>query len=302
MSDRVNYINVAEIFDINPGLIDRTEIVKLELDESYQDPFNILITIHDVYKYPEKVKEYVESLTYTNSLEIVHAAPVVRSYGPISNHLSNELPPVLSTVYNRYFQTYPMRSTIGTFSYHSPQSIDYHLHHEGHFDRDPWLPQKILAGIIQLDDSFGTEILQYNNKHVHSMPSNSAYYPEGNMSHMKSVAVTTGGFNSISCYYSDILHRPYYAGATVGCKKRGRLVQNVFFDDVTESYIEKVRAEAYGELDNAISKILKFDSLYQNMVVASPKIYRTDDPLIEEWLTKKRKEGHYDISLKDHKE
>ena len=67
---------------------------------------------------------------------------------------------------------------------------------------------------------------------------NDNYYPEGNNSHYEHIITIGGEYNSAVFYYGSVLHRPHYSRASDEDLKRGRLIQNIWIDDVTEADIK----------------------------------------------------------------
>ena len=131
--NRINYINFQEIFPLKPGLKDRVELVKLDLGEDYPEPFNYFVTLHDVYLFPERVKEYAESLQYTNAASIVNYAPVSRTFGPISIVVYETLTEIINNVYGRHFTHFPL-DYLAMFSFISDDAMTWHRHNDGHYD------------------------------------------------------------------------------------------------------------------------------------------------------------------------
>ena len=71
---RITYKNLGEIFviEIEP------ENIKVGTIENYLPPFNKYVIIKNIYKYPDRVKEYAEACQYTNAERVVYSAPVLR--------------------------------------------------------------------------------------------------------------------------------------------------------------------------------------------------------------------------------
>jgi len=264
---RITYKNLGEIFVIEI----EAENIEVGTIENYLPPFNKYVIIKNIYKYPDRVKEYAESCQYTNAERVVYAAPVLRSFAPISNALGNTVIPALNESFKRKIidNRYVYRAT--QFSYHDPQSIKYHQHQEPHADGMNTLPllptfphmnsfdeymagqphastgkSDSIAGVIFLDETFGTEISinKKNMSYYRSKTSgtwglplpimfNDSYYPEGTDSHYEHIITLGGEYNSAVFYYGAVAHRPYYPGASDEDLKRGRLTHNIWFDDVT---------------------------------------------------------------------
>lgn len=271
---RITYRNLGEIFVIE---IDDTNIEVGTIDFGYDDsvegnltPFNRYVIIRNLYKYPDRVREYAEACQFTNYHSIVNRAPLLRTFAPISNVITEVVLPALCESFGRNIVQRPANAAIGftEFSYHDPKSIEFHKYDEPHVDsvsnffqflplhsefkfKTPG-PQKsddkilAMAGVIYLDETFGTEILvnknvsfyRSENTGIWGAPewnetSNDNYYPEGSNSHYESRIVIGGEYNSAAFYYGSVSHRPHYSGATEEDLKRGRLVQNIWIDDVT---------------------------------------------------------------------
>jgi len=265
--DRITYRNLGEIFVIEI----EAENIEVGTIENYLAPFNKYVIIKNIYKYPDRVKEYAESCQYTNTERVVHVAPVLRTFAPISNALGNTVIPALNESFKRRIvdNRYVYRAT--QFSYHDPQVIRYHQHQEPHADGMNSLPllptfphinsfdemmlgqphpstgtSESIAGVIFLDETFGTEI-SINKKNMSYYRSetsgtwglplpttfNNSYYPEGTDSHYEHIITLGGEYNSAVFYYGAVSHRPHYPGASDEDLKRGRLTHNVWFDDVT---------------------------------------------------------------------
>ena len=114
-----------------------------------QKPFNYFITLHDVYLFPERVKEYAESLQYTNAASIVNYAPVSRTYASISAVVTETLTEIIGNVYGRHFTHYP-QDYIAMFSFMSDDAMTFHRHNDGHFDIQD-NDEKILNGVLHLE-------------------------------------------------------------------------------------------------------------------------------------------------------
>ena len=303
LANRINYCNLAEIFLLNSDLRERVKVSFLPDECGFPEPFNMCVEIEEVYKFPERVIEYAERQVFTNSQDLVSAAPVVRTYAPMLSAVAQELGELLTEVYGRILEL-ARPHTNAVFSYYAPESINFHLHHEGHHDQAPSEPQKVLAGIIYLEETFGTEMM-YQKYYVQSREKvNSSYYPPGSISHTDSILVSGGKANSFAAMYSDVLHRPHYPGLTERDKKHGRLIQNTFFNDITEQSISQQREQALQQQDQSIIGARKFDALYQMLVDDPqsaelrkkwPRVYRLNDPQIEKWIDEKITDGYYDI-------
>jgi len=304
LANRINYVNLAEIFLLNGDLRERVKVRYLPPECGFPEPFNMCVEIFDVYKFPERVLEYAESQVYTNSQDLVSAAPVVRTYAPMLSTVAQELGETLTEIYGRMLEL-ARPHTNAVFSYYAPESINFHLHHEGHHDQPPSEPQKVLAGIIYLEETFGTEMLYQKYYSQGRDKVNSSYYPPGSISHTDSILVSGGKKNSFAAMYSDVLHRPHYPGLTERDKKHGRLIQNTFFNDVTEQNISRQRESALQQQDQAVTSARKFDALY-HMMVDDPqfqeslrkdwlRVFRLNHPQVEKWIDAKINEGYYDI-------
>ncbi|SVB32692.1 uncharacterized protein METZ01_LOCUS185546, partial [marine metagenome] len=271
LANRINYVNLAEIFLLNGDLRERVKVTYLPPECGFPEPFNMCVEIEEIYKYPDRVIEYAELQTFTNSQDLVSAAPVVRTYAPMLSAVAQELSELVGSIYGRMLELARPHSN-AVFSYYAPESINFHLHHEGHHDQPPSEPQKVLAGIIYLEDTFGTEMMYQKYFPQGREKVNSSYYPPGSISHTDSILVSGGKANSFAGMYSDVLHRPHYPGLTERDKKHGRLIQNTFFNDVTEQTITQQREQALQQQDQAVTSARKFDALYHMMV---------DDPQFE---------------------
>jgi len=272
---RITYRNLGEIFVIE---IDDTNIEVGTIDFGYDDsveghlaPFNRYVIIRNLYKYPDKVREYAEACQFTNYYAIVNRAPVLRTFAPISNVISNVVLPALCESFGRKVVQRKANEAIGftEFSYHDPKSIEFHKYDEPHVDSvsnffqflplhsefkfKTYVPQKSddkilsIAGVIYLDETFGTEILvnknvsfyRSENTGIWGTPtgpekSNDNFYPEGSNSHYEPRIVIGGEYNSAAFYYGAVSHRPWLSGASEEDLKRGRLIQNIWINDVTE--------------------------------------------------------------------
>ena len=62
---------------------------------------------------------------------------------------------------------------------------------------------------------------------------NGNYYPEGNDSHYEHIITIGGEYNSAVFYYGAVSHRPHDFAASDEDLKRGRLIQNIYLDDIT---------------------------------------------------------------------
>ena len=158
LANRINYVNLAEIFLLNGDLRERVKVTYLPPECGFPEPFNMCVEIEEIYKYPDRVIEYAELQTFTNSQDLVSAAPVVRTYAPMLSAVAQELSELVGSIYGRMLELARPHSN-AVFSYYAPESINFHLHHEGHHDQPPSEPQKVLAGIIYLEDTFGTEMM-----------------------------------------------------------------------------------------------------------------------------------------------
>ncbi len=262
MNKGITYRNLGEIFviEIENKNIEVGTIEGLS-KKYYPEPFNKYVVIKNIYKYPEKVKEYALDCQFTNHMNIVGGAPVIRTYAPMSNVIQEVVNPALCDSFNREVFARRGGTDCAIFSYYDPEVIKYHQYHEPHIDVESWrplypsLPQdfslaetrgKELAGVIFLDETFGTEILVNKDmSYYYSERSglwgtppwagtNNNYYPEGNDSHYEHKITIGGEYNSAVFYYSDLVHRPYYLGASDKDFKDGRLIQNIWFDDMTQ--------------------------------------------------------------------
>ena len=310
--NRINYINFQEIFPIKPGLKDRVEIVKLDLGEEYPEPFNYFITLHDVYLFPERVKEYAESLQYTNAASIVNYAPVSRTYASISAVVTETLTEIIGNVYGRHFTHYP-QDYIAMFSFMSDDAMTFHRHNDGHFDIQD-NDEKILNGVLHLEDHIGTELMMYKDIHHMTRPLSgaSATFPKGADSHLKTVARSSGKCNTLNCYYGHILHRPDFPSFK-DKHKGGRLIQNLFYDDMTRKYIVDKTAEASKKQFDAIEDFIKYDTMNDfllseatpwkdnktlKLTHSTQNINKMSDPIISKYIKAKKEVGIYDISFK----
>ena len=271
--DRITYRNLGEIFvieieekNIEVGIIEGLP------EEYFPDPFNKYVVIRNLYKYPDRVKAYAEACQYTNCIGATGAAPVIRSYAPMTGVFAYVVCPALNDAFGRKFAPKLARQAdidIATFSYYTPQVIEYHKYHEPHIDGESWISLhstrpgtdmkkhieqggevdfkfKSIAGTIYLDETFGTEIFLNNHtSHYYSKDSelwgtppwykeNVGVYPEGSDSCYKPLIKVGGEYNSMAFYYDIIFHRPNYPDASDEDLKHGRLIQNIWFDDITE--------------------------------------------------------------------
>jgi hypothetical protein len=262
-SDRIKYRNLGEIFVIQ--LEDKNIEVGTIGEEYYQTPFNKYVIIKNIYKYPERVKEYAEACQFTNAMTMTGRAPLLRTYAPMNDVFEEIVTPVLYESLDRKLVKSLSNIPYAEFSYYDPQSIVYHKYQEPHMDTahhsfpaycrevgaTPALSKSqveilahAVAGNIFLDDTFGTELLvnknisYYHTKALGSYgltgTSNDNYYPEGNNSHYESVITIGGEYNSAVFYYGDVPHRPDYLSASDEDLKRGRLIQNFWIDDITD--------------------------------------------------------------------
>jgi hypothetical protein len=271
--DRITYRNLGEIF------VMRIEDKNIEVGtiENYLAPFNKYVVIKNIYKYPDRVKEYAEACQFTNFGRMIRQAAVLRTFAPISNVIGDVLIPALNESFKR--QIIDNRPSPGRtqtmFSYLDPKAIEYLKYEEPHTDLANYLPlqsefphiksleelktdvilpfqveykahPEAVAGIIYLDETFGTELLVNKNISYYSSKTtglwgatplhkfNDGYCPEENNSHYEHIKTIGGEYNSATFYYGAVAHRPYYPGASDEDLKRGRLIQNIFFDDVTK--------------------------------------------------------------------
>ena len=263
MKNRVAYKNLVDIFviEIEEDDIELNVIEGLS-EEYYPEPFNIYVKIKNIYKYPDRVKEYAEACQFTNYWGTVGAAPVIRTFAPMTYEFQDIVSPILSRILQRKFAAGIGGVDIAMFTYCDPQAIQYHQYQEPHVDYPPRSIRdntvlstvtrgKSLASVIYLDETFGTEIVVAKNNRISSkhiltsdknlmrwqgeelVSFNSNYYPEGSNSHYEHKVTIGGEYNSAVFYYGDMLHRPYYPGASAEDLKRGRLTQTLFFDDIT---------------------------------------------------------------------
>jgi len=264
--DRITYKNLGEIFviEIENKNIEVGTIEGLP-EKYYPDPFNKYVVIRNIYKYPDRVKAYAEACQYTNHQSITIAAPIIRSYAPMTDVFKQVVTPALNESFKRKIVAGRGGNDHAIFSYYPPQVIEYHQYQEPHIDTASWLPLystrpitdehsnaislefKSIAGTLYLDETFGTEIFLNNHiSHYYSEASekiwgtppwlmiNSGVYPEGNDSCYDPLVKVGGEYNSMVFYYDIISHRPDYSGASDEDLKRGRLTQNIWFNDITE--------------------------------------------------------------------
>ena len=124
--NRITYRNLGDIFvmeivdeNIEVGISDKPSAES----GNYLDPFNKYVIIKNIYKYPDRVKEYAESCQYTNTERVVHVAPVLRTFAPISNALGNTVIPALNESFKRRIVDFRYFYRTTQFSYHDPQVI-----------------------------------------------------------------------------------------------------------------------------------------------------------------------------------
>jgi len=275
--NRITYRNLGDIFvmeivdeNIEVGISDKPSAES----GNYLDPFNKYVIIKNIYKYPDRVKEYAEACQFTNYGRYVLLAPFLRTLAPISNVITDVVLPALNESFDRKMVEPPTPSSrydATIFSYLDPQVIKYQQYAEPHSDGPNSLPlhsafdhlnsfndmragephpstgeSEIVAGIIFLDETFGTEILinknlsYYRSKNSGTWAAglqkmfNGIYYPEGNNSHYEHRITIGGEYNSAIFYYGAVPHRPYFPGASDEDLKRGRLIQNIWIRDITE--------------------------------------------------------------------
>jgi hypothetical protein len=255
--NRITYRNLADIFVMQ--IEDKN--IEVGTIEYYLAPFNKYVVIKNIYKYPERVKEYAEACQFTNNVWTVQAAPILRTYAPISAVIGEVVIPALNDSFKRKI-VLNYSSGYATFSYYDSQAIEYCRYCEPHEDTGNWLPlhsgiphnnlslkarEENMAGIIFLDETFGTEILVNKNiSYYHSSETeklyrtypgnlfNANYYPERNDSHYEHKITIGGEYNSAVFYYGALPHRPHFPGASDEDLKRGRLTQNLWVEDITE--------------------------------------------------------------------
>jgi len=268
--DRIKYRNLEVIFVMEI----ENKNIEVGTIEGYLPPFNKYVVIKNIYKYPERVKEYVEACQFSNVQQLVGKAPLLRTFSPRSTMIEDVVIPALIESFERRIVPSPSPITFSEFSYYSPQSIEYNKYTEPHTDTPNILPlqskfphmhpqdedssrtihfhkAETVAGVIFLDETFGTEILVNKDmSYYHSKTtgmhgaspmssSNENYYPEGNNSHYEHITMIGGEYNSAVFYYGALSHRPYYPGASDEDLKRGRLIQNIWLDDITDAGINE---------------------------------------------------------------
>tara|TARA_B100000949_G_C14285987_1_gene454210 strand:- start:1459 stop:2370 length:912 start_codon:yes stop_codon:yes gene_type:complete len=225
---RVQYNNLAEIFctdihedNISFGAIPGTDSCYLE--------------IKNIYKYPDRVLKYAESCQYTNSFPMIQAAPVLRTLAP---YLEGTMGTIMEIASNSFGRKLVSRDNpLSThFSYSTPESISYYKNVEPHRDGS-------YAGVIYLDDGFGTSFFKYKNHSItkEQFPIHDQSYPEKNNDHVEEFFYIEGVKNTFIFYDGGKLwHAPDFKRATKDNLKNGRFVQNFFMIDNTDEYIDNI--------------------------------------------------------------
>ena len=225
---RVQYNNLAEIFctDIHDDNISFKAIPGT--DSCY-------LEIKNIYKYPDRVIKYAESCQYTNSFPMIGSAPVLRTLAPYLEGTMGTIMEIASNSFGRKFLS--RDNPLSThFSYSTPESISYYKNVEPHRDGT-------YAGVIYLDDGFGTSFFKYKNHSItkEQFPIHDQSYPEKNNDHVEEFFYTEGVKNTLVLYDGGKLwHSPDFKRANEDNLKNGRLVQNFFMSDNTDEYIDNI--------------------------------------------------------------
>ena len=225
---RVQYNNLAEIFctDIHEDNISFKVIP--ETDSCY-------LEIKNLYKYPDRVLKYAESGPYTNYVKIIGAAPTLRTLLPCLEDTTDTIMEIASNSFGRKLHQENHHSTT-YFSYNTPESISYYKNVEPHKDG-------AYAGVIYLDDGFGTSFFKYKNHSItkERFPIHDQSYPEKNNDHVEEFFYIEGVKNTFIFYDGgNLWHAPDLKRATKDNLKNGRFVQNFFMIDNTDEYIDNI--------------------------------------------------------------
>lgn len=269
--DRITYKNLLNIFviELDDSKVEVGTIPDLP-EEFYPEPYNKYVIIHDFYKYPDRVKEYAEACQYTNYSAVTGRAPVLRTYAPQTNDVQETVRAALGFALGKNFMPAEGADLTAMFSYTPPTSMKYHKYREPHIDTNTYHPMwarsnvlpekdaddrniqveqfftdsfKKIAGVIYLDDTFGTtiysikEISYYmsKDKQIYGAPPflqfNDNYWPEKNDLNYERIITLGGEYNSAVFYYDSVFHSAAYKDASTEDLKNGRLIQNVWYHD-----------------------------------------------------------------------